>query len=413
MTSNQRRQAVRAFVLLLVCGLGAGLAAPALGAVDPCGSPAGQGRVLHSCSVGDTIVAGVDTALFVSTNAGVTWRRSSKPTPAVTLIGAVEIRNHRLFAGTFGQGSSSATTSGTTWQAFNQGLVGGAVRRAVRHLRLRSAGDSIMVATAGSGVFVRRLSVVDTWHLFGDAFEPNQAANVSDLALGGPTNVRLFACAGINGQAFDRDPGAADWTVSTFRNGPLVPGLDAESALWTGTRWVVGTIGGVFRSPTGQDSWTPAITAFPIMKQSTLARAGQSVFIGFDFNNSFALSVSLDDGNTWIPVETVPNTFVYQLATQGGELYAARSDGLWFRSAGTVSVGGEGGAELQFALAGAQPVHDSARFHFALPRAGAVAIELFDVEGRRAAGRIEGVFPAGRTTSVDTPPPPMYLARLS
>lgn len=406
---------MRAFVLLLVCGLGAGLAAPASAQWIRVGAlPARD--VFCIRSVGDTIAAGVDTAVFVSTNAGVTWRRSSKPTPGVTLIGAVLIRNHRLFAGTFGQGVFVSDDLGTTWQAFNQGLVGGAFDSQLDISDFEVRGDSIMVATAGSGVFVRRLSVADTWHLFGDAFEPNQAANVSDLALGGPTNVRLFACAGINGQAFDRDPGAADWTVSTFRNGPLVPGLDAESALWTGTRWVVGTIGGVFLSPTGQDSWTLASTAFPIMKQSTLALAGRSVFIGFDFNNNFSLSVSLDDGNTWIPVETVPNTFVYRLATQGGELYAARSDGLWVRSAGTVSVGGEGGAELQFALAGAQPVHDSARFHFALPRAGAVAIEVFDLAGRRAAGRIEGVFLAGtHDVSVDTRSlaSGMYLARLS
>ena len=53
---------------------------------------------------GDTIVAGADTAVYVSTNSGLTWKRSAKPVAGVAAIDAVWIRNRRLYAGTFGQG---------------------------------------------------------------------------------------------------------------------------------------------------------------------------------------------------------------------------------------------------------------------------------------------------------------------
>ena len=175
----------------------------------------------------------------------------------------------------------------------------------------------------------------------------------------------------------------------------MTPGLGVQSALWSGDRWVVGTNQGIFLSPTGEDAWTVASPIVPGVKQSSLALHGHALFIGFDVNTDFSLSQSLDDGSTWSPVETVLNAFVYQLAAQGGELFAARADGLWFRSVATVSVGGDGAGDLRFALAGRQPVHESARFHFDLPRADAVAIEVFDVAGRRAPGRIEGVLPAG------------------
>jgi len=406
---------MRAYVLLLALGLVAGVTAPASAQWSRITAlPARDVFCVRTRA--DTIAAGVDTALFVSTDAGATWHQSAKPVAGVSVISAAWILNHRLYIGTFGQGVFVSDNLGATWQAFNQGLVGGAFDSQLDIADFEQRGDSLFVATEGSSVFVRRLSGVDTWHLFGNAFEANEDPNVTDLALGGAGNTRLFACAGVNGDAFDRDPGAADWTVSTFHNGPLVPGLFAQSALWSGSRWVVGTNAGVFRSPTGQDSWTPAATAFPAMKQSTLALRDHVLFIGFDFNNDFSLSQSLDDGNTWLPIETVPNSFVYQLATEGGDLYAGRSDGLWFRSVAFVSVGGDGAHELRFAPIGRQPVHDSAVFHFELPEKGAVAIDVFDVAGRRTPGRIEGVLAAGShdvTWNTSDLAPGVYMARLS
>src|SRR6185436_11467107 len=74
---------------------------------------------------GNTIVAGTDVAVYVSTDAGVTWRRSANVAPGVNTINGVWVRNGRLYAGTFGQGVHVSDDLGTTWRAFNQGLVGG------------------------------------------------------------------------------------------------------------------------------------------------------------------------------------------------------------------------------------------------------------------------------------------------
>jgi hypothetical protein len=78
------------------------------------------GDVFSVRTVGDTIVAGVDTTVYVSTNAGTSW--------------------------------------------------------ALR-------GDSIFAATLGAGVYVRNLSGA-TWHPFGTELEPNQASNVNDVEVG-------------------------------------------------------------------------------------------------------------------------------------------------------------------------------------------------------------------------------------
>ena len=67
--------------------------------------------------VGDTIAAGTDTSVFVSTNGGVTWRGSPRPAPAVNTIEAVLVRNHRLFAGTFGSGVFESDDLGASWRS--------------------------------------------------------------------------------------------------------------------------------------------------------------------------------------------------------------------------------------------------------------------------------------------------------
>src|SRR5690242_19476254 len=54
--------------------------------------------------VGDTIAAGMDTVTFVSTDGGASWHTSTRPSKDAKVIDAVLVRNHRLFAGTFGTG---------------------------------------------------------------------------------------------------------------------------------------------------------------------------------------------------------------------------------------------------------------------------------------------------------------------
>src|SRR4029077_12970676 len=66
---------------------------------------------------GDTIAAGADTAAYVSTDAGATWKGSAKPVAGVAAIDAVRIRNGRLYVGTAKQGVFVSDNLGTSWQA--------------------------------------------------------------------------------------------------------------------------------------------------------------------------------------------------------------------------------------------------------------------------------------------------------
>ena len=342
---------------------------------------------------GDTILAGKDSTVFVSTNAGANFQESSRVAPGATAIQSAIVRNGRLYAGTFGQGVFISDNLGLTWQAYNQGLVGGFLDSQLDLSDLVVRGDSLYAGTFGAGVYVRRLTAPSTWSHFGEEFEPNQASNVNALALGG---TRLLAAAGANGSMFFRDPGAPDWTVSWLNNVGLSPGRQAVSALWNGHGWVVGTQNAVFGSTLGQEPWTFTPLGLGVLTYSTFAAQGRHFFGAFDIVNGCVIEHSGDDGATWEFLEFQPGAFVYRMAASGNDLYAARADGLWRRTPGNVSVPAPvAAAGLRFRLAGPQPVGAQAHFAFELPEPGDVTLDVFDVTGRRTDATVRQSWGAG------------------
>src|SRR5262249_59492772 len=105
----------------------------------------------------DVIAAGADRAVFVSTDGGVSWRRSAPLSPAVASIQAVRLHQGRLFAGTFGQGVFASDDLGATWSAFNQGLTGGLFNSQLVISSFEVEGGNLLAGTLGAGVYARSL----------------------------------------------------------------------------------------------------------------------------------------------------------------------------------------------------------------------------------------------------------------
>jgi hypothetical protein len=342
---------------------------------------------------GDTIVAGADSFAYVSTNAGAAWKRSVRVAAGVTSVRRVRIRNGRLYAGTgrfetSGQGVFVSDDLGDTWSDLSQGLAGPGSND-ITDLLIR--GDSLYAATDGSGAWVRNVTS-GTWSRFGNAFasQPQVAA----IARGGS---RLLACAGVNGSVFFRDPGQADWTISLLLNDRFAAGLTAESAAWNGRGWVVGSNIGVFHSATGESPWTFVDFGLQPLFFTAIVTRGNDFFVSLGAVNGTLIALSHDDGFTWVGLDTLAGAQTYDMALQETTLYAGRVGGLWRRSiANIVSVpSDEAPSRLAFAIAGSQPVGDRVRFKFELPQAGPIAIEVFDLAGRRMGDGTREARPAG------------------
>jgi hypothetical protein len=340
----------------------------------------------------DTIVAAADTLAFVSTDAGVTFHPTTKPAVGVRIIQAVRLRNGRLFVGTGGQGVFVSDNLGVTWQAFNQGLVGGLFNSQLDVSNLEVRGDSLFAGTFGAGVYVRGFSA-NAWQHFGEVFEENQASNIDALVVGG---TRLLAAGGANGQVFFRDPGAPEWTLSSLDNVGLHPGMQARQAVWNGHGFVVGTNLGAFRSATGQEPWARFDPQLGAVNNSSFAARSRELFAAFDIVNAAVIEQSSDDGASWHVLESLPNVFVYRLAMSHNDLYAGRADGLWRRPTGAVSVPIIATrVDMGFGILGRQPVGNNVRLRFDLPQSGNASIEFFDVMGRRASAPLEQSWSAG------------------
>jgi hypothetical protein len=340
---------------------------------------------------GDTIATGADSVVYVSTDAGATWKRSAPVATGIFQVDAVLVRNGRIYAGTQqNHGVLVSDDLGDTWHDYNDGLVGlGALDIA----DLIMAGDSLYAATVGGGAWVRNLHS-GPWIHFGNQIEALQADNMTAIAAGGS---RLFAAGGFNGTVFVRDPGQPDWTLSLLFNDRFAPGLAGLSAIWTGQRWVVGSNIGLFTSPNGQEPWTFVDFGINPVLFVGFATYGHDLFASLGAGGGTLITMSRDDGTTWQSLDSLFGVFTYKLARQGTTLYAGRVDGLWKRSIANVAAVPDGAlARLSFAIAGRHPpVGDDVRFAFELPDAGPIEIDVFDVTGRRA-GVIRETRPAGR-----------------
>lgn len=282
----------------------------------------------------NTILATADSVVYISTDGGTTWKESADVADGVTSVQAAKARNGRIYAGTFGQGVFISDDLGDSWQAFNQGLSGGVLDTQRFIVELVVRGDSLYAATAGDGPWARNLTS-GSWFHFSNVFEPNQASNMNDIAAGGS---RLVGSAGFNGTVFFRDTGQADWTLSWLDNTGIAPGLAALTAIWTGSRWVVGSNTGVFHSPAGQSPWTFSNVGLGTLFSVAFALRDSDVFAAFGTGFDTTIAYSLDGGASWHNVETLPATFIFDLAIKDSTLYAARADGLWRRSIATVAV---------------------------------------------------------------------------
>jgi hypothetical protein len=189
--------------------------------------------------------------------------------------------------------------------------------------------------------------------------------------------------------------------------------------VWTGTGFVVATGAGrgVISSTQGREPWTAVNLGLGLLNSGTLALRGHRVFGAFNRNNDVVIADSGDDGLSWDVLDVLPQTFVFQMATVGTDLYAGRPDGLWRRSTATVSVPGDRvRAGLELALAGAQPVAHDVILRFNMPEAGNALIEVFDITGRRTAQLSQPTLSAGPhevSWSASELRPGVYAVRLT
>ena len=370
-------------------------------------------NIVSVWSSGSTIAAGSDSTAFVSTDLGATWAQTSTIAPGATAVRAVRLRNGLLYAGAYGRGVFVSSDMGASWQSFNQGLTGAFADQQFNISDLLFHGDTLYAATEGAGVWIRNLAAGGTWSRYGalDQADYTEGIDASDT--------RLFAATGNNGDAYYRDPGDPDWTMTLLLNGTTAAGLAPSSVVWTGASWLVGTNIGVFRSPVGQEPWTYTDFGLRPLFFTSFALTHGIVLTHFANNQGTGIEYSRNDGATWQVLDAQPGVFTFAIEAVDDQLYAARVDGLWRRSIAAITnapAADGGGSGLHFAVQGRRLTQDDVRFEFQLPGSGRARIDVFDVSGRRVAVVVDETRSAGPNEvrwSMSGLSSGIYLARLS
>ena len=370
------------------------------------------GPVYSLAERGDTLLAGVDDAVYVSVDAGGSWARTADLGTPPTSVDAVWIERGRLWAGTYGQGAWTSTDMGGSWQNATAGLSGGLFESHLYVVDFEARGDSLFAGTAGAGTYVKHLGTLGPWTVFGPSLVSPASGGVTDIARSGQ---RLMVAAESNGGVHFNDRGDPEWTRVSLTGGVGGAGLAASCFTWTGSAWLAATQLGVFRSPTGSSDWQFAGASSGPRLESRIVSAGDRVFLAANSLSDVLFQYSIDGGTSWMALESQPN-YVFDLLLRASTLYAARLDGLWRRSVATVGVppiGGRPGVDL--ALVGENPVRGTAPLRFTLPASGRARVTVWDVAGRMVDVLLDEERPAG-THSITWKPvavaPGMHFLRL-
>ena len=370
----RRRRALAALVLVVAVGFATPTQAQWSRELD---LPAEPFYSLHVA--GDTIVAGLDSVAYVSTDAGTTWERSSAVRSDVSSVEALWFRDGRIWAGSYGQGVFTSDDFGQSWQDRSAGLAGGLFNSHFFMLDFQPRGNQLYVSTGGAGVFVRTLGSAGPWQPTGAELVANQAGGVEGLSTNG---ARMLAVGGFNGQVF-RNDGGLPWTEMFLDNTGLLPDLGPSCVTWTGSAFLVGTNHGFYRSASGANPWTFVGLNLSNTFESRVTSGDGRTFACLNRGPGATFFWSPDDGAHWYAMGQEP-TFTSELMLQGGTLWAARGDGLWSCPISFLDAPMPLPRSLAWRLRGAHPVVGAqARFALTLPAGGEAQVEVFDTSGRR------------------------------
>ena len=316
----------------LITVLALAFASPALAQWTPV-ADVPTNRMFSVSVSGDTLLAGADSLVYISTNGGASFKKSAVVFPQ-TAVTVVRVHGTRIYAGTFGHGVFFSTSLGDTWTGFNQGLVGGFQNSQLFITDLLIDNNKMYAATGGDGAWKRDLVAAGSWAHFGAIFAPDQAENLNFMAVGG---THLLTGGGSNGMVFFRDPGNTEWNESFLNNVGLGPGHQPQTAIFTGNIWLVGEASGVLHSTQGQSPWSKVDIGIGPLNNICFALHATRVFAAFRVTTGAFIEFT-DDGVNWQFLDFLPDKFVLGLGVHGNDLYAAQTDGLWVRDISTVAT---------------------------------------------------------------------------
>lgn len=337
----------------------------------------------------NTIYSGGDSVLYLSTDGGSVWERSSRVEDVEYGITSIVKWSNKLYVGTAGRGVFETTDNGDSWIPRNIGLDNSG---ALEISSVAVRGDSLYAATIGEGVFVLNLLNPVQWITFREGLPFGVAWNVNSLYN---YNNILICGAGGNASVYFNEYGSSLWVEKSFDL--PAPEPNAMIALNSYGDTLIGiAYFGIYRSINNGNSWEYYNPGIGLISFGSITVVNSVVFALISkLGRSYLLS-SKDSGADWLFEIQFDNTG-YSLEFFNNKLFNGRGNGLYYlpyHPSGIDDIIIPGTIELYQNYP--NPFNPGTAIRYQLPVNGYVMLKVFDVLGNEIATMVDEYKPAGR-----------------
>jgi photosystem II stability/assembly factor-like uncharacterized protein len=338
------------------------------------------GRWAYSFAVdGQSIYAGTDSGIFVSSDNGTRWVRPPAPltSSAVTSLFAA---GSAIFAGTWNDGAFRSPDQGRSWVKVSD----------YRFECWAATGSKVFAANFGDGIF-RSDDGGTTWTGFSSGL---QTLEMSCLLA---ANGDVLAGASFGGIYGLSDDGTTWAEANTGLTQYIINSLVAN-----GDNVFAGTMDGFFRSASSAINWVKVDIGLPANTSVGLLSAGEGILFA---NTQYGLFVSIDGGVSWAPVGSagLPTSANIRLgAVCASHVFGVLDDQVWRRPLAEMTVGARGlqprsrlACTADFRILAQDRVASEMIIVLSMPHSGRGSIRVYDLVGRQVATVVDGLFGPG------------------
>jgi len=346
----------------------------------------GNQTVYSVYSTGDTLMAGTETETWFSIDAGLTWTMGGLVHVDAAGINTFCFLNGWMYAGTLKKGVFRSSDLGKTWTPVNSGLTGWALGIN----KIRHAGNGLLIATEGAGIFRWNGTDPVSWTSWN---EDLSRSVIQEIFVYGN---EVFATSGLQNYLFRRNLTNGTWNSSKMDTSRGET-FDIFSITQKEDFLFAGTSGGIYRSSDYGETWKRVGTQFLSGDVRFMMTSGKEIVGVYVFSTDFFVVYSRDNGETW----SVWDHWFYEVidfAVQKGSFWTAHVGGLSTGGSIPVSVTDPDSRPEKTHLHQnyPNPFNPETIIPVELEKSDYLILSVFDINGKKIATLADGVFPAGK-----------------
>jgi hypothetical protein len=334
----------------------------------------------------NTIYAGADSVVYISTDNGSSWRASFRIPGDVDFVSAVLYADGKLFIGTYHYGVYYSVDNGNTWLEINDGLAGAA--KVISSIARR--GDKIYAGTDGAGIFVNNISLPGIWQPYNAGIPLDIASNIYSLKN---HNDILYAGAGGNGYFYVNAGHSESWVEKKFGDIMGEPLIFYDINIDNGTGYILSSYG-IFSSA-DLENWQEYNTSNGLQSSGCFVDAEE---------NKYAVLMKAartlwfkNNGTGWDLYLNVPGSSTLDAVYANGRIIDGRLYGLWYYNTQT-SVDESLSADKDYYLSNnyPNPFNPTTKIFYNIAKEEFTVIKIYDVLGEEVSTLVSEIKKPGR-----------------